>query len=347
MKFYIDARCLSDEHFAGVARYTLSVINEILDHGHSVVCISNKKINVDIDHDQFSKKEVLFFRFLPGTLFILFLSFIYVEKDSIFLGTNHTIPILGKFKSIPVIHDFNFQIVPETQKFINNLFQEISIFCSFKRSKAIFFVSKYTRQIALERGHLKNSHTTFILPNMPELLPVSKSVSYKPKKSFIFFTGSLEPRKNLLVLLKLFPELGEKYNLELILAGPPGWKNDNIQSYLVSEGIEDFVTHLGYLPRSDLGWYLKYCAVFCFPSIYEGFGIPQFEALRLGAKVVGSINSELIYHEALNNVFLFDPDIDNLEEVLIKALNSKKLVTNYGGHNFNFDSFLGFINDIR
>jgi glycosyltransferase involved in cell wall biosynthesis len=109
---------------------------------------------------------------------------------------------------------------------------------------------------------------------------------------YVMATGTLEPRKNLPRLIRahgaLPPELRGEH--PLLIAGPRGWEEQEIVSALAGgEG----VLLAGYVPDDDLAALYAGCTVFCYPSLYEGFGLPVLEAMAAGAPVVTSQVSSL------------------------------------------------------
>jgi glycosyltransferase involved in cell wall biosynthesis len=107
---------------------------------------------------------------------------------------------------------------------------------------------------------------------------------------FLLFAGTLEPRKNLANTLKAFAHLKRtgRFNGKLVVAGMKGWL-DGAASGLVGDlGIARDVVFLGYLTDTELRYLYNLCAVFVFPSFYEGFGFPVVEAMACGAVVVTS-----------------------------------------------------------
>ena len=346
MKFYIDGRPLSKKNVAGVAMYTTVLIDALLDNGHEVTCISNKNIVTHRDHKRLNKKEIKAFRFIPGTIFLILFSHFFICKKATFIGVNHAVPIFGKFTRLPVIHDLNYNIVPETQTLTNNFFQFVSIWSALKFCKKIIFVSNYTKNEVIKKNMISSRHETLVIPNVPKQICVQKPPEAIPAKKFILFLGSLEPRKNVELLLDLFPEFGIHHNIELLLIGPPGWKNQSIYKKLILPKTKEYVKYLGYLSREEIAWYMKNCEVFCTPSRYEGFGIPQFEALLQGAKVVGSTHSELQFHAGCNNVWLYDYTSDCLESILITALNAKSAHNEYKPEIIDTQKIEDFVNDL-
>ncbi len=148
--------------------------------------------------------------------------------------------------------------------------------------------------------------------------------------SFVLFVGSIEPRKNLEMLLvayeRLSPERREA--IPLVLVGDAGWKNKEIHKRIVKlgRGIRTF----GYLDSSeDLALMYNAATVFMYPSLYEGFGIPPLEAMACGTPVC--LSSIPVFHEVYgaNAACYVDPyDPDSIDDVLIRMLEDTSLRAN-------------------
>jgi glycosyltransferase involved in cell wall biosynthesis len=107
---------------------------------------------------------------------------------------------------------------------------------------------------------------------------------YRLTKPYVLFNGTIEPRKNLGALMTAFAGL-DGHDVDLVLVGPEGW-NEDLGALTAPLG--DRVKALGFLPRADLDALLAGAAVFCYPSLREGFGLPVLEAMAQGTAVVTS-----------------------------------------------------------
>jgi glycosyltransferase involved in cell wall biosynthesis len=106
--------------------------------------------------------------------------------------------------------------------------------------------------------------------------------------SFVLFVGSIEPRKNLLTLLKAYADLPlqQKQSNPLVLVGFKGWQNQEIMSIIDSQ--QEFINYLGYVSDEQLPHIYNLATLFVYPSYYEGFGIPPIEAFACGTPTIVS-----------------------------------------------------------
>jgi glycosyltransferase involved in cell wall biosynthesis len=124
---------------------------------------------------------------------------------------------------------------------------------------------------------------------------------------YILFVGTLEPRKNLRRLLEAFARVPHE-DVVLAVAGPPGW-GDALGP--PPEAQRDRVKLLGFVAPGDLAPLNRGAAVVCYPSLWEGYGLPVAEALAQGAPVVtskGTATEELVEGGAGLTVDPYDPD---------------------------------------
>lgn len=141
---------------------------------------------------------------------------------------------------------------------------------------------------------------------------------------FILYAGTIDhPGKNAISVVKAFEKLrkSNEYEGQLVLAGMPGSGYEIIADYINSSTFKNEIILTGFVSDQELVALYSMCDVFCFVSLYEGFGIPPLEALSCGAKVIVSNVSSL--PEVVGNIGItISPvDIDNLAKA-IKLLES-------------------------
>src|SRR5205814_258855 len=108
--------------------------------------------------------------------------------------------------------------------------------------------------------------------------------------NFVLYAGTIEPRKNLSLLVRAFGEISrnKKPELQLVIAGKKGWLVDEFYNALRQSPALKSVVFPGYLNDEELCALYSSCRLFVYPSLYEGFGFPPLEAMACGAPVIAS-----------------------------------------------------------
>ncbi|MCP9799194.1 glycosyltransferase family 1 protein [Synechococcus sp. RedBA-s] len=107
---------------------------------------------------------------------------------------------------------------------------------------------------------------------------------------------TLEPRKNLRLLIEVFESIhsdGEHDSLKLVLAGSLGWKTTALMQQIQDSPACESIVITGHVPDQQLAALFSTAAVFVYPSLYEGFGLPPLEAMQCGAPVIVGATSSL------------------------------------------------------
>jgi glycosyltransferase involved in cell wall biosynthesis len=146
---------------------------------------------------------------------------------------------------------------------------------------------------------------------------------------FVLAAGTLEPRKNLARLIqahgRLPHDLANGY--PLLVVGPVGWEHGAVMT--AAKGRERTVLFAGHVPDDELAALYASCTVFCYPSLYEGFGLPVLEAMHAGAPTITSNVSSLpeVAGDAAVYVDPLDEDAirDRLEQLLTSPTEREEL----------------------
>jgi glycosyltransferase involved in cell wall biosynthesis len=150
-------------------------------------------------------------------------------------------------------------------------------------------------------------------------------------REFVLFVGTIEPRKNLRRLVDAFDQVLHATSLSarLVIAGGQGWLMDDFASSIRQKGLEENVCLTGYLRDEDLCTLYSSCAMFVYPSLYEGFGLPPLEAMACGAPVITSRIPSLM--ETVGSAArLVDPnDVDDLARAMIEMLSHEHVRQHY------------------
>lgn len=138
---------------------------------------------------------------------------------------------------------------------------------------------------------------------------------------YVLSLGTVEPRKNLPVLVRAFAGVATTDpELRLVIAGPDGWDRERLDAALVASPVADRIVRLGYVEDSARRDLLAGATVFAYPSVYEGFGFPPLEAMAARVPVVAGRAGAL--PEVLGDAAtLVDPDDEGaLADAIISLL---------------------------
>jgi alpha-1,3-rhamnosyl/mannosyltransferase len=106
---------------------------------------------------------------------------------------------------------------------------------------------------------------------------------------FGLHVGTIEPRKNLAVLLAAWRELRRRHpEARLVIAGGPGWRSEDVERDIASAVAEGWLGALGYVSAEELAGLYRAATLVALPSLDEGFGLPAVEALAAGAPLAAS-----------------------------------------------------------
>jgi len=224
-----------------------------------------------------------------------------------------------KIKIVTIIHDISFNFYPKFIKKSDLLFLKILIPMSLRRADKIIGVSQFICSEIIKFYKINPEKVDWIHNAVSEDF-LKQNISYEkieavrkkynlPEK-FILYLGTLQPRKNILSLL-------EGYNLarteieeiKLVVAGGKGHNYDkSIEKYIKRYDLKKDILMPGYISEEDKAALIKSAWIFCFPSFYEGFGIPVLEAM---AMEVPEVISDIPPHReiAQKAVLYFNPNI--------------------------------------
>jgi len=241
-----------------------------------------------------------------------------------------------KIKAVTIIHDVSFKVFPKLIGKVDLFFLNFLIPLSLKRADKIVGVSQFTiseikkfYQIPDEKLEwIHNAVADGFAENiLAEQLEMVRQKYNLPQK-FILYIGTLQPRKNLPALIEAFIKIPteKRKDLKLVLAGGRGHNFDTrIDEFIKNYGLRDEVFLPGFIDEADKAAIFKLAHVFCFPSLYEGFGIPILEAMTLG---VPTLASDIPPHLEIteDSVLLFDmTNADDFSQKLTRIVSDDAL----------------------
>jgi glycosyltransferase involved in cell wall biosynthesis len=340
MKIGIDGSPILKEK-TGVGNYVYNLIKWLgnIDsvNEYSIFLNSFKgSFNANIKYQNFKIKR---FR-IPGKILMLswgYLKFPPIDlltgKFDIFHSTNFIIPPKKEGKIIITIHDLYFMKYPENTELFGGRYFKRFLPSNINKVDKIIAVSRSTKRDIINILGVNEDKIEVIYEGVDNIFkPINDRVKvlkikdrYSLPDKFILFVGSIEPRKNILSLIKSFSLIRSKIEHKLVVVGSKGWGYKNIFDAIDSLNLRKSVMFTGYVPEYDLPYIYNASDLFVFPSFYEGFGLPVLEAMACGIPVIAS-NRSSIPEIIGDSGIVIDPDnIHELKDAMLNLLNNDEL----------------------
>lgn len=273
-------------------------------------------------------KNKIFWRIFPFKIDIFFR-----DKIDIYHCFHTAIPSKSSSKTIITVHDIIPILYPnltsekkENKKYLENLKEKCN------RATIVITVSEYSKRDIIKYLEIDSKKIRVVSPGI-ELEDYGKITieeinrikeKYNLQKKFILFLGTLEPKKNIVNIIKGFERINIK-NMELIIAGGKGWKYEEIFETYENSKYKNNIKMLDYIPEEDKIALYKAAELFIFPSLYEGFGMPVLEAMATGTPVITS-NISSLPEVAEDAAILVNPyDIVEIAKAIENVIKNDRL----------------------
>jgi glycosyltransferase involved in cell wall biosynthesis len=191
-----------------------------------------------------------------------------------------------------------------------------------KRVRKILVPSEYIKRKVAARFDVDNILVTSAGVNKEVFHPYARKSTLDLSAQYVLFVGSLEPRKNMPMLLKAWNKVKDEFtDMWLVVAGGTGKVFHSVS--LPSE--MERVRFLGYVSDGDLPALYACAKLFVFPSSDEGFGLPVLEAMACGAPVLVSNGGALPEVVGEAGIIFNLSETDGLSKTMSACLKDEKL----------------------
>jgi glycosyltransferase involved in cell wall biosynthesis len=253
------------------------------------------------------------------------------------LHVQYTAPPFCRVPVVVTIHDLAFERMPETFTRRGSFQLKLTVRRTAKKAARIATVSEYSRQDLLDIYKLPPEKVVVTYNGVESSFTPRPSVPNEAEgvrrrfgvsRDFLLAVGSLQPRKNLVRLIRAYARLRserEDFRSQLVIVGRKLWLASEIFDEVKRQRWADDVILTGYVADEDLPALYRAARAFVYPSLFEGFGLPPLEAMACGTPVVTSDVSSLpeITGDA---ALLIDPNDERaLANALIEVVNNDRL----------------------
>jgi len=229
----------------------------------------------------------------------------------------YTAPLACPVPVVVSVHDVSFLEHPDYFPFYRSLQLRLTVQRTIRRAARIVTGSEFSRD-SIARAYDLDPDRVAVVHNAAggsfhqvrqEAALAHVRERFGIAAPFILSVGDLQPRKNHVGLIEAFAGLIQarpEMPHELVLAGKETWFARRVRDAAKHSGVADRIRFLGFVSDDDLLNLYNGCELFCFPSFYEGFGLPVLEAMACGAAVACS-NTSAIPEVADGAALLFNP----------------------------------------
>lgn len=303
MNIRIEISNLANKHLSGVGHYARLLTNALAKdnevHGFYFNFL-NRQAEPIISPNVTREKNVAFplrvYAKLQSHGLALPFDIFLPKVDLTIFPVFATWPTLRSKKVATVIHDLTFIHFPELMEPKNLAHLKRVVPRSIRKADYIITISETVKQELVNTYSLDPARcvVTYI-PTDEQFyeksnIDVVKKYSL-PTKKYIYFVGTMEPRKNLPILIRAYKLLPDSIRKEysLVIAGGKGWKREETE-YELDKALKagENIIHIGAIDQADSPALYQNASLYVQPSLYEGFGMPVLESFASKTPVLCS-----------------------------------------------------------
>ncbi len=253
------------------------------------------------------------------------------DRVDLFHGLNFKLRGWGRYGGIVTIYDLALDRLPlPSRKVLGQKRSFLRTGRTARRASRVMTISENSARDIMELYGVPRERVAIVSPAVgAEFYPVGDPAAGAAVKAkygirrgrFVLSGGGAEPRKNIALLIEAFGRAkGLRESVNLVVVGGMDRGAEAIRAAVRRAGLEAAVIFPGYVPLGDLLALYAHCALFVFPSLYEGFGMPALEAMACGAPVVCS-NAAALPEVVGDAALLIDPtDVEAMASAMMQVV---------------------------
>lgn len=236
-------------------------------------------------------------------------------------------------KYIVTVHDLIFIHTPQYYHWIDRQIYNFKFRRACRCADRVIAVSEYTKQEIMHYYHTPESKIDVVYqgcdPVFSQEIEEGKlqevKARYQLPDKFVLYVGSIEERKNLMLVAKAMAELNRRAAIHVVAVGRRTAYVDQIQDFLKAQGIDHLFHFYHQVPYADLPSFYKWASTFAYPSRIEGFGIPLLEAISSGVPAIGCTGSCLEEAGGPNSIYVNPDDAKGMADAILRTCTDEPL----------------------
>lgn len=236
-------------------------------------------------------------------------------------------------KYIVTIHDLIFIHTPQYYHWIDRQIYNFKFRRACRCADRVIAVSEYTKKEIMHYYHTPESKIDVVYqgcdPVFSQEIEEGKlqevKARYQLPDKFVLYVGSIEERKNLMLVAKAMAELNRRAAIHVVAVGRRTAYVDQIQDFLKAQGIDHLFHFYHQVPYADLPSFYKWASTFAYPSRIEGFGIPLLEAISSGVPAIGCTGSCLEEAGGPNSIYVNPDDAKGMADAILRTCTDEPL----------------------
>ncbi len=317
----IDIRMLARGARTGIEEYAINLLSNmlILDNNVEYKLFYNGYKKTELDYNFLKLPNVKLLQFnVPNRIFDFSSRFFnypkidkLIGKVDVFFSPHIFLSSTSKdCRTVVTFHDLSFEKYPEFYSAGKNYWHfSMNPQKQAQKANRIIAVSKSTKDDLVKLYGINPDKIKVIYSGISRASETENHGSeiekikarYSLPEKYILYLGTLEPRKNIVGLIKAYELLKNKFRIhnsgfiipKLVIAGSKGWLYEDIFKAAKNSSAKNDIIFTGFIEDKDKPILYKLSELFVYPSFYEGFGFPPLEAMAYGTPVITSNFSSL------------------------------------------------------
>lgn len=238
----------------------------------------------------------------------------------------------NRCKYVVTIHDLIFIHTPQYYHWIDRQIYNYKFRRACQCADRVIAVSEYTKQEIMRYYHTPEEKIDVVYQGCDpvfakdidsnKLQEVSKK--YQLPDKFVLYVGSIEERKNLMLVARAMATIKDK-GIHVVAVGRRTPYVDQIEGYLKEQGMEQMFHFCHKVPYEDLPSFYKLARTFAYPSRIEGFGIPLLEAITSGVPAIGCTGSCLEEAGGKDSIYVAPDDVSGMADAIVRTCTDESL----------------------